>query len=158
MLLMQTSSSRPRTAAGIHRHSHAARAEEQQQGQPPQHTDVEQRAEQAAHAKAQGNAALKKQQYSEAIQHYSHAIELEGSNPAHSNNRALAFLKVSSRCALGRGLLTLCTSSAAPSSLAHQHVFSVTPALHSACCVPDKHPSSHAEYRMHADGRLWASR
>ena len=71
------------------------RAEEaQQQDDDKQSSEVQARAEQAGQAKAQGNKALKAQQYGEAVQHYSQAIELEASNPAHHNNRALAFLKV----------------------------------------------------------------
>ena len=68
--------------------------EAQQQDDDKQSSEAQARAEQAGQAKAQGNKALKAQQYGEAVQHYSQAIELEASNPAHHNNRALAFLKV----------------------------------------------------------------
>ena len=72
--------------------------ESQRQADGKQSGEAQMRTEQAAHSKAEGNKALKAQQYGEAVQHYSQAIELEASNPAHHNNRALAFLKVPPSC------------------------------------------------------------
>lgn len=49
---------------------------------------------QAEDLKAQGNQCIKDGNYSEAILHYTHAIQMDGKNHLLYSNRSLAFLKM----------------------------------------------------------------
>lgn len=60
----------------------------------PEVTEEDKNAAEAIEAKNQGNAAYKKRQFDEAIQHYSRAMELDPKNPMFLTNRSAVFFEI----------------------------------------------------------------